>query len=87
MALRVDEVRRLDERARSVGEKIGWEMRFIVAPNPEYVGLVAGPDRVFVIGPGKLADLTAYDIELDLDALERGDRHISRDEDGDPRLI
>ncbi|MEV7268479.1 hypothetical protein AB0N38_33475, partial [Micromonospora aurantiaca] len=33
-----------------------------------------------------LSDLAAHDIELDLDALERGDRTIGPDEDGDPRL-
>ena len=87
MALQGDDVQRLDERAHEVGLKIGWPLRFVVAPNPEYVGLVAGPDQVFVIGPSKLSDLAAHDIELDLDALERGDRQIARDEDGDPRLI
>jgi hypothetical protein len=87
MTLQPDDVRRLDERAREVGERIGWALRFIVAGNPEFVGLVAGPNQVVVIGPGKLSDLAAHDIELDLDALERGDRRIERDEDGDPRLV
>lgn len=41
---------------------------------------------MFVLGPAKLADLAAHDIELDLDALERGDREVRPDEDGDPRL-
>lgn len=73
--------------ARRLGQKIGWALRFVVAPTPEYVGLVAGQHGVFIIGPGKLADLTANDIELDLDALKRGDRGIAPDEDGDPRLV
>jgi hypothetical protein len=86
MALEPDDVERLNERAREVGERIGWRLRFVVAPNPEYVGLVAGPDQIFVIGPGKLSELAAHDVELDLDALERGERSIAADEDGDPRL-
>ncbi len=62
-------------------------LRFRVAPNPEYVGIVTGPDQVFIIGPAKLSKLAAHDVELDLDALERGDRRIIPDEDGDPRLL
>jgi len=85
MALSEEDVQRLDERAQEVGRKIGWDMRFVVAPNPEYVGVVTGPDQVFVMGPSKLSDLAAHDVELDLDALERGDREILP-EDGDPRL-
>ena len=87
MALQSADIRRLDERAREVGHKVGWALSFIVLPNPEYVGVIAGPDNVVIIGPGKLRDLAAHDIELDLDALERGDRMIIRDEDGDPRFI
>jgi hypothetical protein len=63
---------------REVGKKIGWSLGLVVLSNPEYVGLVAGPDRIVVIGPGKLSDLAAHDIELDLDALERGERKIAR---------
>lgn len=86
MALHSEDVERLDARARQVGSSIGWQLEFHVAPNPEYVGVTAGPDRIFIIGPFKLADLAAYDVDLDLDALERGDRVIVPDEDGDPRL-
>lgn len=86
MPLTSDDVSRLDARAREVGRKIGWEMRFVVAPNPEYVGVTAGPN-VFVLGPKKLAELAAHDIELDLDALERGERQIRPDEAGDPTLF
>lgn len=80
------DVERLDARAGEVGEQIGWDLAFCVAPNPEYVGVVAGPDQVFVLGPAKLSDLAAHDVELELDALERGDRVIEADEDGDPRI-
>ncbi len=52
----------------------------------EFVGLIAGPDGAFVIAPSKSADLAAHDIDLDLDALERGDRVIRPDEGGDPRI-
>lgn len=87
MTLESDDIQRLDQRAREVGENIGWRLGFVVLPNPQYVAVVAGPDNVVVIGPGKLSDLAAHDIDLDLDALERGDRRIVRDEDGDPRLV
>lgn len=87
MALPDDALSRLNERAAEVGRKIGWALEFTVAPNPEYVGLAAGPDRVIIAGPAKLADLAAHDIDLDLDALERGDKTIVTDEDGDPRLV
>lgn len=86
MPLTPDDISRLDDRAKAVGRKIGWDLRFVVAPNPEYVGVTAGPEHVFVLGPAKLADLAAHDIELDLDALERGERELRPDEDGDPRL-
>ncbi len=86
VALDPEDVARLDARAREVGTKIGWELSFAVAPHPEYVGLVAGPNHIFVIGPALLSKLAAYEIELNLDALERGDREILPDEDGDPRL-
>jgi hypothetical protein len=35
MALSAGEIAVLDARASSVGERIGWEMHFQVAPNPE----------------------------------------------------
>lgn len=86
MALTPDEIATLDQRAHKVGEKIGWTLGFVVAPNPEFVGLIAGPDHIFVVGPSQLADLAAYDVDLTLDALERGEQTIFADEDGDPRL-
>lgn len=86
MALEPADVQRLDQLAQQVGKQIGWALSFCVAPNPEYVGVTAGPDNVFVLGPLKLSELAAHDIELELDALERGDRQIRPDEDGDPRL-
>ena len=83
--LEQEEVARLDARAKVVGRQLGWDLSFCVAPNPEYVGLVAG--SIFISGPSKLSDLAAYDIEMDLDRLESGDLEIIRDEDGDPRMI
>ena len=82
-----EDVSRLNLRAIEVGQKIGWDLQFIVAPNPEYVGLCAGPDRIIIAGPAKLSDMAAHDIELDIDALERGDKQIILDEDGDPYLV
>lgn len=39
-----DDVLTLDRhrRAREVGRQIGWDLQFVVAGNPEFVGLVAG---------------------------------------------
>ena len=87
MALEPKDVQRLNDRARAVGEKIGWQLQFCVAPNPEWVGVTAGPNGVFVLGPARLSELAAHDIELELDSLERGDRVIRPDEDGNPGLF
>lgn len=86
MAMTTQQVADLDARAQEVGMKIGWRLRFISGPNPEYVSLVAGPDQVCVVGPAKLSNLAALDIDLTLDALAKGERTIQPDEDGDPRL-
>lgn len=85
MALNKDEIEALDERAKHVGEAIGQDLRFVVAPNPEFVGITS--QNIFVLGPDRLADMAAHDVDLTLDALMRGDRRIIDDEDGDPRLL
>ena len=87
VALDPDDVARLDERAQRVGESIGWRLRFMAAPFPEYICLVAGPDQVMVWGPAKVDELAAHEVDFELDALERGDRTIVADEDGDPRIV
>jgi hypothetical protein len=81
-----DDIAALGQRAREVGESIGWDLAFVVAPNPEFVGLCAGPDRIIVLGPSRVSDLAVHEIDLALDALQRGKRRIILDEDGDPRL-
>lgn len=55
--------------------------------NRGVIRLCAGPDRVVVVGPCRISDLRAQEIDLALDALQRGERRIVTDEDGDPRLI
>jgi len=87
MALTPQEVADLDARAQQVGEKIGWQLRFFAAPNPEYVTLTASDDQICIVGPSKLSDLAAFEIDLILDELENGKRSIQPDEDGDPRLV
>ncbi len=82
-----DDVKALDRRAREVGRHIGWNLQFVVAPNAEYVGLSAGADQIIVFGPSRITDLALHEIDLALDALQRGDRHIVLDEEGDPRLV
>ncbi|MCB0943830.1 MAG: hypothetical protein KDB49_01775 [Mycobacterium sp.] len=87
--LTAEDVLALDRRACEVGRRIGWDLQFVVAGNPEFVGLVAvaGPDQIIVLGPSRIADLAVHEIDLALDALQRGDRRIVLDEDGDPQLI
>lgn len=82
-----DDIATLNQRAREVGQRIGWELAFAVAPNPQFVGLYAGPDRIIIVGPSRISDLAVHEIDLALDALQRGDRRIILDEDGDPRLV
>ncbi|MBN7296621.1 hypothetical protein [Mycobacteroides abscessus] len=82
-----DDIAALDQRARVVGEHIGWALSFMVAPNPEFVGLCAGPDQIIVVGPSRISDLAVHEIDLALDALQRGERRIVPDEDGDPQLV
>jgi hypothetical protein len=86
MGLTEHDIEILDRRASAVGAVIGRDLHFVVAPNPEFVGLIAGPQRIFVVGPSRLSELAAHDIDMTLDALERGDQVIFPDEDGDPRL-
>ncbi len=89
MPLTRDQINELDDRARETGKQIGCDLRFTVAANPEFVGLSAqiGDSRVIVLGPAKLSDLAAHDVDLTLDDLAAGRRTIILDEDGDPRLI
>ena len=87
-----DDVQALNRRAHEVGGVIGWDLQFVVAPNAEYVGLAADggadhADQIIVLGPSRITDLAVHEIDLALDALQRAERHIILDEDGDPRLI
>lgn len=85
--LNAEDVIVLDQRAREVGSHIGWELGFAVMPNPKYVGLLAGPDQIVILGPSLVSDLAVHEIDITLDDLQQGKRHIVADEDGDPRLI
>lgn len=87
MASTPDQVAALDARAREVGEQIGRRLRFIVAPNPEFIGLVAWEQQIVVGGLNRLSDLAAHDVDFALDDLAAGRRHIIDDEDGDPYLV
>jgi hypothetical protein len=82
-----DDVWALDQRAQAVGRHIGWELQFAVTPNPQYVGLLAGPDQIVILGPSRISDFAVHEIDLALDRLQRGERRIIADEDGDPRLV
>jgi hypothetical protein len=61
-----DDVQALDRRAREVGDVIGWDLQFVVAPNAKYVGLVAGggaehADEIIVLGPSRITDLAVHE--------------------------
>ncbi|MCF6390642.1 hypothetical protein L2K20_27045 [Mycobacterium sp. MBM] len=85
-----DELERL--RRLQADEELLLALQFVVAPNAEYIGLAAGggadqAEQIIVLGPSRIPDLAVHEIDLALDALQRGDRQIVLDEDGDPRLI
>jgi hypothetical protein len=56
MTMTPEQVAGLNARAQEVGAKIGWRLRFMPAPNPKYVGLIAGAEQIFAMGPAKLSD-------------------------------
>jgi hypothetical protein len=80
-----DDVASLNARARAVGNRIGWELRFAAAEDPRFAGLTAGAKQVFVVGPTQLADLSLDDIIEILDSLARGTSRILDEEI--PRLV
>lgn len=80
-----DDVASLNARARAVGNRIGWELRFVATDDPRFAGLTAGARQVFVVGPTQLVDLSEDDIIDILDALARGTRRILDEEV--PRLV
>lgn len=55
-----DNIAALDQRARQVGAAIGWQLRFTIAPNPAYVGLVASDetigDEIIILGARGFAE-------------------------------
>ncbi|WP_207507795.1 hypothetical protein [Klenkia brasiliensis] len=59
MASDSQDIAQLNDRARKVGQQIGWNLAFVVAPNPEFVGVTAGPNHIFVMGPSRLSDMAA----------------------------
>jgi hypothetical protein len=83
--LSADQIASLNARARTVGNRIGWELRFEADEDPELAGLTAGVRHVFVVGPTRLADLAPDDILSVLDALLLGSRRIL--DDDVPRLV
>jgi hypothetical protein len=83
--LSAEEIASLNARARTVGNRIGWELRFEADEDPDFAGLTAGVRHAFVLGPTRLAHLASDDIVSVLDALLHGSRRIL-DEDV-PRLV
>lgn len=83
--LGVDDIASLNARARAVGNRIGWELRFAAAENPQFGGLTAGAKHVFVVGPTQLDALSVDEVVEILDALVCGTRRILDEEV--PRLV
>jgi len=89
MPLEPADVIRLERWTREVGQRISWDLEFVSnLGNPEIVAVSAavdlgpdGPRHIVVLGPGSPADVVH-----DLEALERGDKVLWIDEDGDPLL-
>lgn len=75
-----DEVASLNARARAVGERIGWELRFEASEDPELAGLTAGTNRTFVMGPTRLEEIVLDDFLAVLDGLLLGNRQIVDDD-------
>ena len=86
MGLTTDDINLLDACARDVGARIGWELRFAAASDPELVGLMAGTKQIFTVGPARTSDIVREDICDVLDALKRGTRRIILDDAGGPEL-
>ena len=82
MALDPKYAEQLEARAKEVGAKIGRELTFRILGNDEYVAITAAPDNQVILGPSKLSDLAAQEFDLDLDAIERGDRVVFEDPEG-----
>jgi hypothetical protein len=81
-----DDVAVLNALARELGEKLGWELHFQAAADPEFAGLTAGAGHTFITGPTRVSDLDRESIVQIFDALRRGTRRIVADANGDPML-
>lgn len=77
----------LDARAEEIGLRIGWETHFRAGPDPEWVGLTAGANHIFIYGPARLDGRALPEINSILDALLRRERQIVEDQHGNPRLM
>ena len=77
-----EDVDRLNERARAVGAQIGWDLRFIVAPNPAVVAIIESHSSIVIFGPRKLEDLAAHEADFFLDDLESGKKVLTKDDEG-----
>ena len=85
LGLSINDIASLNARARAVGNRIGWELRFAAAENPQFAGLTAGAKHAFVVGPKLLSDLAVTDVVEILDGLVCGTRRILDEEV--PRLV
>ncbi|WP_460446338.1 hypothetical protein [Angustibacter aerolatus] len=93
MTAHVEALAQLNERARGVGESLGWSLAIGEIPQSGYGFLTAQrPDNseagtIVVFGPKLVDELLLHEFDHVLDQLAAGARHIAADEDGDPRLV
>ena len=77
------ELRELDQHARGVGRRLGHQMRVFVPSNEEYLALTVMHEGIehSVLGPAKVDDMVAHDIDWTLDLLAEGACRIVLTED------
>lgn len=83
MMLTPTQLKELDRHARGVGRRIGHQMRVFVPSNQEYLALTVTHDGIehSVLGPARVEDMVAHDIDFTLDLLEQGVCQIVLTED------
>ncbi|MEV3903441.1 hypothetical protein AB0K11_14045 [Mycobacterium sp. NPDC050551] len=81
-----DDIAVLESMARNVGDKLGWELHFQAATDPEFAGLTAGARHVFITEPARIADSNRHSVTKVLDALRLGRCRITLNANGTPGL-
>lgn len=77
------ELKELDQHARGVGRRLGHSMRVFVPSNEEYLALTVMHEGIehSLVGPARVSDMAAHDIDWTLDLLSHGACQIVLTED------